>query len=84
MDCLTRAQPPPPFSDGLDIYMSMVEDTMRSIKPALEVVLTHYKGQQLNHKTTTYLGLPIGKLIHQSSTSYWSNDPPVAYFLLVN
>jgi hypothetical protein len=50
--------------------MSMVEDTMRSIKPALEVVLTHYKGQQLNHQTTTYLGLPIGQLIH--------------HFLLVN
>jgi hypothetical protein len=33
------------LSDGLDIYMSMVEDTMRSIKQTMETVLLHYKGQ---------------------------------------
>ena len=27
------------FSDGLQVYMSMVEDTMRSVKPYLETVL---------------------------------------------
>ena len=31
------------FSDGLTVYMSMVEDTMRSVKPYLEEILKHYK-----------------------------------------
>ena len=31
------------FSDGLNVYMAMVEDTMRSVKPYLEEVLKHYR-----------------------------------------
>jgi len=31
------------FSDGLKVYMSMVEDTMRSVKPYLEEILKHYR-----------------------------------------
>ena len=31
------------FSDGLNVYMAMVEDTMRSVKPYLEEVLQHYR-----------------------------------------
>jgi len=30
------------FSDGLQVYMSMIEDTMRSVKPYLEELLPHY------------------------------------------
>lgn len=31
------------FSDGLDVYMAMVEDTMRSVKSYLEEILKHYR-----------------------------------------
>ena len=36
------------FSDGLDVYMAMVEDTMRSVKPYLEEVLRHYRVMNYN------------------------------------